>query len=151
MLPCRESLREAAADGVPVYGECGGLIYLTDRVRLAAGWQGAEREKTHEFAGVLPGETRMPARRVVTYVEGRSGPGSPMGAGAFRGHAFHYSEVVLEPGTRYAYELSRGKGIDGMRDGAVVQNVLGAYCHLHPVASRRMFAAFVDRCRTAEA
>ncbi len=93
----------------------------------------------------------MPARRVVTYVEGLSGPGSPMGAGAFRGHAFHYSEVALEPGTRYAYTLSRGKGIDGMQDGAVVKNVLGAYCHLHPVASRRMFAAFVDRCRTATA
>lgn len=150
--PCREAIREAAGSGKPIYGECGGLIYLTDRLRLSAGWQGAAREEVHDFAGVLRGETRMPARRVVTYVEGQSEPGSPMGGGAFRGHAFHYSEVVLDPGTRYVYTLARGKGIDGSRDGAVVENVLGAYSHLHPVASRRMFAAFVDRCRrTAKA
>jgi cobyrinic acid a,c-diamide synthase len=148
---CREGLREAAANGVPVYGECGGLIYLTDRLRLAAGWQGREREEVRELAGVLPGEARMPARRVVTYVEGRSDASSPMGAGTFRGHAFHYSEVVLDPGTRYAYALTRGAGIDGPRDGAVAGNVLGAYCHLHPVASRGMYAAFVARCRTANA
>jgi len=149
--PCREGLRETAQNGTPVYGECGGLIYLTDRIRLAPGWQGAEREETHEFAGVLSGETRMPAKRVVTYVEGRSDASSPMGSGTFRGHAFHYSEVALKPETRYVYTLSRGKGIDGMQDGATVKNVLGAYCHLHPVASRRMFAAFVERCRTVTA
>jgi cobyrinic acid a,c-diamide synthase len=74
-----------------------------------------------------------------------------MGAGTFRGHAFHYSQVVLAPGTRFVYTLSRGHGIEGMRDGAVVGNVLGAYCHLHPVAARRMFTAFVDSCRTATA
>lgn len=147
--PCRQALRESASNGTPVYGECGGLIYLTDRIRLGAGWQGCDHEQEHEFAGVLPGEARIPERRVVTYVEGRSGPESPMGAGAFRGHAFHYSAVSLEPGTRFAYSLSRGVGIDGSRDGAVAGNVLGAYCHLHPVASRRLFAAFVDRCRTA--
>lgn len=146
-VPCREGLREAATDGIPIYGECGGLIYLTDRVRMAAGWQGREDEEVRELAGVLPGETRMPARRVVTYVEGRSEAASPMGPGSFRGHAFHYSQVVLAPGTRYAYTLSRGRGIDGMRDGAVVGDVLGAYSHLHPIAARCMFTAFVDRCR----
>ncbi|NLX49195.1 MAG: Ni-sirohydrochlorin a,c-diamide synthase [Methanospirillum sp.] len=146
---CREGLREAARNGIPVYGECGGLIYLTDRVRLAAGWQGAKGEEVFELSGVIPGEARMPARRVIAYVEGVSARESLMGAGAFRGHAFHYSAVSLDPGTRYVYTLSRGSGIDGPLDGAAVGNALGAYCHLHPVASRRMFATFVDRCRAA--
>jgi cobyrinic acid a,c-diamide synthase len=144
---CREGLREVAENSIPIYGECGGLIYLTDRLRLAAGWQGAPSEEVFELAGVFNGETKMPARRVVTYVEGRSEPSSPMGEGTFRGHAFHYSEVRLERGTRYAYTLSRGAGIDGSSDGALIRNALGAYSHLHPVAARRMFGAFVDRCR----
>ena len=145
---CREGLREVAQNGVPVYGECGGLIYLTDRVRLAAGWRGAPAEEVYEMAGVLTGEARMPARRVVTYVEGVAGTPSPMGTGQFRGHSFHYSEVVLAPETRFAYTLNRGVGIDGMRDGAVTGNTLGTYCHIHPVAARSMFGAFIQRCRT---
>lgn len=148
---CREGMREAALNGAPVYGECGGLIYLTDRIRLAAGWRDAPKEEVCDLAGVLAGETRMPARRVVTYVEGESDPASPMGGGHFRGHSFHYSEVLLDAGTRYAYTLSRGTGIEGARDGAVVRNVLGTYCHVHPVGARRMFGSFVDRCRAAKA
>lgn len=72
---------------------------------------------------------------------------SPVGAATFRGHAFHYSEVVLEKETRYAYTLSRGVGIRENLDGAVVANTLGSYTHLHPVASAGMFSHFVDLCR----
>ena len=53
----------------------------------------------------------MPARRVVSYVEGTSDAGSPLGKASFRGHEFHYSDVVLDRDTRFAYRLSRGVGI----------------------------------------
>ena len=99
------------------------------------------------MCGVFPGETRMPARRVVSYVEGTSSAGCPMGAARFRGHEFHYSEVVLDPSTQYAYRLSRGIGIKDKLDGAVINNTLGSYTHLHPVGSRDMFRNFVDGCR----
>ena len=70
-----------------------------------------------------------------------------MGAARFRGHEFHYSEVVLDPSTQFAYRLSRGIGIRDKLDGAVTKNTLGSYTHLHPVASRDMFRHFVDGCR----
>ena len=71
-----------------------------------------------------------------------------MGAARFRGHEFHYSEVVLDdPATRYAYRLTRGIGIKDTLDGAVINNTLGSYTHLHPVGSRDMFRNFVDCCR----
>jgi len=89
----------------------------------------------------------MPARRVVSYVEGTSAADCPLGAAAFRGHEFHYSDVLLVPGTRFAYRLSRGAGIHDQRDGAVVNSTLGSYTHLHPVASREMFRHFVETCR----
>jgi len=142
----REAVRETASNGVPFYAECGGLMYLTERMNLAAGWQGHEKEISGEMCGVFKGETRMPARRVVSYVEGTSRAACPLGRSCFRGHEFHYSEVSLAKETMYAYKLSRGTGIKDNFDGAVVNNTLGSYTHLHPVASRDMFRNFIDNC-----
>ena len=142
----REALRDVSENGTPIYAECGGLMYLTDRMVLKPGWQGQEKELSGQMCGVFSGETRMPAKRVVSYVEGVSSATSPMGAARFRGHEFHYSEVFLAPETTYAYRLSRGIGIHDNLDGAVVKNTLGSYTHLHPVGSRDMFHHFFDCC-----
>jgi cobyrinic acid a,c-diamide synthase len=144
----REAIREVSNAGSPIYAECGGLMYLTDRMTLKKGWQDAERDQSFAMCGVFSGETRMPARRVVSYVEGTSGNLGPMGTAHFRGHEFHYSEVKLAPDTQFAYRLSRGIGIQDQFDGAVIHNTLGSYTHLHPVASRDMFRHFVERCHS---
>ncbi|MDD4252879.1 MAG: Ni-sirohydrochlorin a,c-diamide synthase [Methanoculleus horonobensis] len=142
----REGLREVSRNGTPIYAECGGLIYLTDRMVLAPGFAGSG-EETYDLAGVFKGTTRMPARRMLGYVVGTSTAGSPMGEAAFRGHEFHYSSVDLAPETRFAYRLSRGSGIRDGFDGAVRDRTIGSYTHLHPVTSRGMLAHFVDCCR----
>ena len=144
----REALREVSRNGIPIYAECGGLMYLTDSMTLRKGWQNAEEDRTYSMCGIFPGKTRMPSRRVVSYVEGSSSGNSPLGSASFRGHEFHYSDVVLDPDTRYAYCLTRGIGIRDNLDGAVVYNTLGSYTHLHPVASAGMFRHFVACCRT---
>jgi Ni-sirohydrochlorin a,c-diamide synthase len=143
----RESLHNRSREGVPIYAECGGLMYLTERICLKKGWQGRENDESYDMCGVFPGETVMPARRVVSYVEGECQGRSPLGNGHFRGHEFHYSDVCLPPDTHFSFTLSRGKGIRGNRDGALVENTLGSYTHLHPVSSRGMFRSFVAACR----
>lgn len=143
----REAIRAVSKNGTPIYAECGGLMYLTDRIVLNAGWQGAAEEQHYAMCGVFPGETRMPARRVVSYVIGTSDVNSPVGAAQFHGHEFHHSDVVLSPDTRYAYRLNRGIGIQDNLDGAVTGNTLGSYTHLHPVGSKGMFEHFVRTCR----
>ncbi|HNX17662.1 MAG TPA: Ni-sirohydrochlorin a,c-diamide synthase [Methanoregula sp.] len=142
----REAVREVSANSTPVYAECGGLMYLTDRMVLLKGWQDRDTELSGSMCGVFSGETRMPARRVVSYVEGISVKDCPMGASRFRGHEFHYSEVVLAPETKFAYRLHRGVGIKDSLDGAVMKNTLGSYTHLHPAGCRDMFHNFVDCC-----
>ncbi len=146
-IAMREGLREVSRNGVPIYAECGGLIYLTDRMVLAPGFAGSGEEETYELAGVFKGTTRMPARRMLGYVVGTSAAKSPVGEAAFRGHEFHYSSVDLAPETRFAYRLSRGSGIRDGFDGAVRDRTIGSYTHLHPVTSRGMLAHFVDCCR----
>ncbi|MDV2482803.1 Ni-sirohydrochlorin a,c-diamide synthase [Methanoculleus sp. Wushi-C6] len=143
----REGLFEASRNGTPIYAECGGLIYLTERMVLARGFMDADEEKSYDLAGVFAGQTRMPARRMLGYVVGTSAAESPVGEAAFKGHEFHYSSVDLAPETRFAYRLSRGSGIRGGYDGAVRDKTLGSYTHLHPVTSRGMLAHFTDCCR----
>ena len=145
--PMREAIREVSRNGVPMYAECGGLMYLTDRMILQKGWQGSPVDQSFEMCRVFSGETRMPAKRVVSYVEGKSSSDSPFGAAVFRGHEFHYSDVVLAPETRFAYQLFRGFGIHDNLDGAVLNNTLASYTHLHPVASAGMFHHFIGLCR----
>jgi len=142
----KEAIRQVSLDGTPLYGECGGLMYLTDRIVLAPGWRGGTGG-SFAMCGVFGGETRMPARRVVSYVEGVASGESPFGSGPFRGHEFHYSDVALDPGTRYAYRITRGQGIRDDVDGALVRRTLGSYTHLHPLASLGMFRNFVEACR----
>ena len=99
------------------------------------------------MCGVFPGETRMPARRVVSYVEGASNARCPMGAARFRGHEFHYS------GWRSIHRQnmptnSRGASASGTRcDGAVIKNTLGSYTHLHRWEAGEYVRNFVDNCR----
>jgi cobyrinic acid a,c-diamide synthase len=143
----REAVREVSRNGIPIYAECGGLMYLTERMNLHPGWQGREDTRSAAMCGVFSGETNLPAHRVVRYVEGTCSGDSPFGKASFRGHEFHYSEVKLADGTRFAYRLSRGEGIHNSLDGAVVNNTLGSYTHLHPVASAGMFKNFIGLCK----
>ncbi len=143
----REAILDVSRNGIPVYAECGGLMYLTERMVLKKGWQGATRDSRFAMCGVFHGETRMPAHRVVSYVEGKSAADSPVGSATFRGHEFHYSDVVLDKKTRYAYVLSRGIGIQDNLDGALTNRTLGSYTHLHPVSSLGMVRHFVNQCR----
>ncbi|MCQ1538955.1 Ni-sirohydrochlorin a,c-diamide synthase [Methanocalculus taiwanensis] len=142
----RDSIASASNNGIPIFAECGGLMYLTRSITKKAGWQGQTDAVTHQMCGVFPGDTEMPSKRVLGYVEGRS-QNSPMGTAAFRGHEFHYSEIRMDPKQQYAFRLSRGKGIASGNDGILVNNTIGSYAHLHPVASADMIASFLECCR----
>ncbi|WFN35315.1 Ni-sirohydrochlorin a,c-diamide synthase [Methanogenium sp. S4BF] len=143
----REAVREVSANGTPIYAECGGLIYLTEDLILAGGHDGRTTDEHYAMAGVFRGETRMPVRRVIGYVEGTASEKSPLGSGAFAGHEFHHTDVRLADDTEYAYRLTRGKGIKDNLDGAVVNNTLAGYTHLHPSSVPAMFGHFTERCR----
>jgi cobyrinic acid a,c-diamide synthase len=75
-------------------------------------------------------------------------------AGLIRAHEFHYSSVEnLAPGLAFAYDVERGHGIDGRRDGIVYKNLLASYAHLRDVAGHHWAARFVEfarRCATTE-
>lgn len=124
--PCTREIGAAAADGLPIYAECGGLLYLCERLSCGEG--------DFRMAGVLPGEAGMHGRfQALGYVDARSTGASPLlPAGlSFRGHEFHYSSVETAPDARFALDLGRGKGIVDGKDGLSEHAVLGGYSHAY--------------------
>ena len=143
----RAAVREAIESGMPAYAECGGLMYLARSIE----WNG----RRAEMAGVLPADIVVHARPVGRgYVHLReTGNGLwPAQPGLIRAHEFHYSSVEnLAAGTRFAYAVERGHGIDGRHDGIVHRNLLASYAHLRDVAGHHWAARFVEFARCCAA
>lgn len=124
--PARGQIKKASEDGMPIYGECGGLIYLCREIVF--------EEASYKMAGALPATTIMTKKlQALGYVEAEVvGPNPVVKTGEIvRGHEFHYSRVECENDARLAYRLHRGKGIMDGRDGLVEHSTLGGYLHAH--------------------
>ena len=146
----RRDVRGAIEAGLPAYAECGGLMYLARGIE----WNG----RRAEMVGAIPADIVMHARPVGRgYVHLReTGRGlwpQPREdrARLVRAHEFHYSSVEnLPPGMAFAYDVERGHGIDGRRDGMIYKNLLASFSHLRDVGSHHWAARFVEfvrRCK----
>jgi cobyrinic acid a,c-diamide synthase len=137
----RLQIRELIELGLPVYAECGGLMYLGRQVV----WQ----DKVHQMVGALPFDVEMLARPqghgyVALEVEGEN-PFYDRGT-SIRCHEFHHSRVInLDPTAKFAFRVTRGKGIDGQHDGLIHRNVLAGYSHIHALSAPEWAANLVQR------
>lgn len=125
------SVRAAALAGLPIYAECGGLMYLARSIR----WN----DNRATMAGVLPFDVEM-RRRPVGYgymeIEGSGCLPWPPPGQRVRCHEFHYSTVVdASEKLSYGYRVLRGHGMDGHFDGVVHHNVLASYAHIHTLGA----------------
>lgn len=125
----RDSLRNAITEGLPVYAECGGLMYLGESLLLDG--------KTYPMTGVFPlvfSLEKKPQAHGYSVVEVvGSNPFYPEGA-VLKGHEFHYSRPLNAGDSgefSYAFRMRRGQGISGKMDGICFRNVLATYTHLH--------------------
>ncbi|WP_096393974.1 cobyrinic acid a,c-diamide synthase [Halorubrum trapanicum] len=136
--PALGSIADAAAEGTPVLGECGGLMALAETLTTVDG-------DTHEMAGVLPASVERRERyQALDHVELRARRNALTASAGerLRGHEFHYSAADAASDARFAFDVERGTGIDGDREGLVEHRTLGTYCHLH--AASGAFDAFLD-------
>jgi cobyrinic acid a,c-diamide synthase len=141
----RAEIYQAIEGGMPVYAECGGLMYLARSIR----WKG----RICAMVGIVPGDVIMherPIGRGYTHLR-ETGHGLwPLRdhagrVAAFHGHEFHYSSLENLPrGMVYAFEVLRGNGIDGRNDGIVYKNLLACYSHQRDVAANPWARRFVD-------
>lgn len=145
----RGEIKQAIENGMPAYAECGGLMYLSRGI--------AYEGRSYEMVGAIPGDVKMHAKPIGRgYVhlkehEAHPWPRPDAPAKQIRAHEFHYSSLENLPAdTRFAYHVERGYGIDGGRDGLIVNNLLASYTHLRTIGScywATRFVAFVRRCK----
>ena len=144
----RADIRRAIEAGLPAYAECGGLMYMCRSI--------AFQGETRAMVGVVPGDAVMCAkpqgRGQVKLVETESAPwpaaGGIGGSGTrTNAHEFHYAAVRnLPDGLAYAFDVIRGDGIDGKRDGIVLWNLVATFSHQRETQRNpwaRRFVAFV--------
>jgi cobyrinic acid a,c-diamide synthase len=140
-ITLRADIRRAVARGLPVYAECGGLIYLSRSLC----WS----DKIGDMVGVIPGDAVMGERPVgrgyALLAETAQGLW-PAHLDPIPAHEFHYSHLEnLQPDLTYAYRVLRGQGIDGERDGYVHGNLLASYCHRRGSGKRGWIAPFINK------
>ncbi len=122
-----DAVKHAALDNLPVYAECGGLIYLSSSLTLG--------ENTYPMAGLFDVDLQM---NVKPHGHGYSimkvdaeNPFYPIGM-QLRGHEFHYTAPVRVGGNvNTVMSVDKGSGFDNGRDGLVLKSVWASYLHLH--------------------
>lgn len=138
----RKDIKDAADYGLPIYAECGGLMYLGRKLS----WQGQQ----WDMCGVLPFDVvleKKPQGHGYTLMEPlQHNPFFTAGV-PIKGHEFHHSRLInLGSDIQYAYRVLRGHGIDGEHDGMLYKNTFAAYNHIHALANPDWARNFVTAC-----
>jgi len=121
----RKLIKKHAEEGMPIYAECGGLMYLTKSISFS--------QKKYKMVGLFDAETQMTKKMTLNYTEGRIRSSCLVSTPAkFRAHEFHYSKIRnLPKDAKLVYDLKIGEGISGKKDGLSEYNTLASYCHLY--------------------
>lgn len=142
----RNSIRRFAADGHPIYAECGGLMALCRSLRTLDG-------ERHAMIGLVPADVEVRSKlQALGYVEVETQSATALGeAGTrFRGHQFRYSELVaIDPDLERVYRMRRRRGGDVLPEGYRVGSVLASYVHAHWASNALVAENFVRACLQA--
>jgi cobyrinic acid a,c-diamide synthase len=139
----RDQIKAASADGMPIYAECGGFMYLCEELVDQNG-------QSYPMTGCFPFATKMSSNlKALGYREITITADTVIGKPGeiIRGHEFHYSELTqLSPEMKIVYRISDRFGLDKAPEGYMVNQTLGSYNHLHFGSQPRAAAHFVEIC-----
>lgn len=127
----RKDIKKAIEEELPVYAECGGMVYL--------GRQITQDDKSYPMVGALPFDITSggkPQGHGYTITEvSRENPFLPYGL-EIKGHEFHNFKMSNLDSSQISFALTvkRGKGITGQEDGIIYKNTFASYNYLHAAA-----------------
>ncbi len=140
----RNAVKAKSRQGMPVYAECGGFMFLCERLRDLSG-------RSFPMCGCFPFESRMtPRLKALGYREVTLKTDTVIGkrGQVLKGHEFHYSELISSPAeVATVYRITDRSGLDKPPEGYCIHRTLGSYTHLHFGSQPEAAAAFVESCR----
>ncbi|MBA3751063.1 MAG: hydrogenobyrinic acid a,c-diamide synthase (glutamine-hydrolyzing), partial [Nitrosopumilus sp.] len=139
----KKNILKMAQDDIPIYAECGGLMYLT---RSISGYK--HKSRKYKMVGLFDAETIMTGKLTLGYTEARLNNNKTIFGTIkrLRGHEFHYSKIInSHRDLKLIYTLKRGKGIVDGYDGFYSNNCIASYMHTHFINSS-ISNNFMDSC-----
>lgn len=140
--PMRRAVRDEAGRGLPIYAECGGMMYLARSIN----WGGI----SGRMVGALDFDVQMTKRPMglgYMKLEATGECGWLRPGGTVPCHEFHHSKITgLTGNEMFAWKVLRGAGISNERDGVLRENLLASYAHLHACGApswAEQFTAFI--------
>jgi cobyrinic acid a,c-diamide synthase len=138
-----KEVKRLVEDGLPVYAECGGLIYLAKEIK----W----KEKKYDLTGVLPVSIQMEEKpQGHGYTEMLVDTKNPFyeKGTLIKGHEFHYSKISeSNPLVKSCLSVSKGTGCFNKRDGLAYKNVFASYVHVHALAVPEWAEGMIKQAR----
>ena len=121
----KKSIKNNAENGMPIYAECGGLMYLTNSITYG--------KKKSKMVGLFDVDTIMTKKMTLNYTEGKINSNCLISKPHnFRAHEFHYSKIINVPkDSKFLYDLKIGEGISSHKDALTEYNTIASYCHLY--------------------
>ena len=135
-----ESIVKNAEDEMPIYAECGGIVYLTKSIEDLNGAK-------HGMVGLLEAETRMEKKLVLSYTLAETVQSNLITniGDLVKCQEYHFSSIRDVPmDARFAFVLKRGIGLGNACDGWTSHNVLASYMHTNFASDEHMATRFVD-------
>jgi cobyrinic acid a,c-diamide synthase len=139
----KKNILKVAQDSMPIYAECGGLMYLTNSI---LGFK--NNKKKYKMVGLFDAETIMTSKLTLGYTEAILNSSKTIlgNIKIVHGHEFHYSKIINNnKDIKMAYTLRRGKGIIDGYDGFSVNNCIASYMHTHFINSN-ISNNFIESC-----
>lgn len=138
----RNDIKDKIEAGLPVYAESGGLMYLGKTLIVD--------NKSYEMVGALPYDIKMekkPQGHGYTISKSlKDNPFIPEGT-IVKGHEFHNTSLInlQEDEITFAFDVQRGNGIKGLKDGIVYKNCMVTYVHSHVASTPEWAEGFIDK------
>jgi cobyrinic acid a,c-diamide synthase len=138
------SLRTAVDAGMPVYAECGGAVYLGERLRF----DGREFPMVGALPAVFAFSPKPMGHGYAVLETVAENPFFGVGD-EVKGHEFHYTYLKSLRGREatFTFTVRRGHGFDGRHDGLRCRNVLALYTHVHALGVHGWAPAVVRAAR----
>ncbi len=136
----KKTIKKLSEDSLPIYAECGGLMYLTKSI--------VYHNKKYKMVGLFDAETKMTQKMRLNYTKGKITAKTLISEKPhnFQGHEFHYSQLdSVSSDSKFAYDLEIGEGIKKHQDGMMQHNTLASYGHLY-FDSSNYAQIFVKNC-----
>ncbi|BBB93287.1 MAG TPA: cobyrinate a,c-diamide synthase [Methylomusa anaerophila] len=142
----RQAIQTVISDGMPVYAECGGLMYLSRQIADFSG-------NLHDMVGAIPAVCRMQSQlETVGYVEVTTLQDNVLGkkGDTLRGHEFHFSRMIPDIPEElfpWAFQFCKMRTGAVYRGGYAKRNVLASYLHMHFAGNEQAAHQFTKMCR----